>query len=52
MTILGFPLYSFIHLYGIAAVVLVVEIIQAVRGHYEGKSVEEQYGIDDWYRTF
>lgn len=52
MTIFGFPLYSFIHLYGIAAVVLIFAAVDAVKGNFEGKKIEQQYGIDDWYRTF
>jgi hypothetical protein len=52
MTIFGFPLYSFMHAYGIPAIILIFVIIDAIRGNYEGKRVEEIYGVDDWYRTF
>ncbi len=52
MTIFGFPLYTFMHAYGIAAVVFIFIVIDAVKGNYEGKDVENEFGIDDWYRTF
>lgn len=52
MTILGFPLYSFMHLYGIALILMVFVVMDAIRGNYEGKRIEEEYGIDDWYKTF
>ncbi len=52
MTIFGFPLYTFMHAYGIPLIILIFVVIDAIKGNYEGKHVEEEYGIDDWYRTF
>jgi hypothetical protein len=52
MTVLGFPLYTFMHAYGIPGIMLIFIIISAIRGSYEGKKVEEEYGVDDWYYTF
>lgn len=52
MTIFGFPLYTFMHAYGISLIILVFIVRDAIRGNYEGKKVEEEFGVDDWYRTF
>jgi uncharacterized membrane protein len=52
MTILGFPLYTFMHAYGVPAIIFILIVIDAIRGNYEGKDVEEKYGVDDWYKTF
>lgn len=52
MTIFGFPLYTFIHAYGIPLFLMIFVIRDTIRGNYEGKGVEEEYGIDDWYHTF
>ncbi len=52
MYIFGFPLYTFIHAYGIPAVLMIVIVINAIKGNYEGKKVEQEYGVDDWYWTF
>ncbi len=52
MTIFGFPLYTFMHAYGIPLIILVFIVRDTIRGNYEGKKVEEEFGVDDWYRTF
>ena len=41
MTIFGFPLYTFMHAYGIPLIILVFIVRDAIRGNYEGKKVEE-----------
>ncbi len=52
MTILGFPLHMFILIIGLSVLEIVGCGIYYLTGHYEGKKMEEEFSIDDWYWTF
>ena len=31
---------------------MIFSIILMIRGWYEGKSVEEEYGVEEWYHSW
>ena len=51
MTIFGLPLATGIAFFA-PIVVILIGCVFMVMGKYEGKKVEEEYGVEEWYRTF
>lgn len=51
MTILGLPVSTFIA-FIIPIIVIAITFITFLTGTYEGKKIEEEYDVDEWYRTF
>lgn len=50
--IFGLPMWTFFWTFVSPIVCIIITLIVALRGNYEGKKMEEQYGEDNWYWTF
>lgn len=50
--IFGLPFWTFFWTFVFPIGSIIVTLLVALRGNYEGKKMEELYGEENWYWTF
>lgn len=50
--IFGLPFSTFFFTFVWPISAMIITLVVALRGNYEGKKMEDEYGEENWYHTF